>query len=119
MQNNDVLENVCNGVVRAINKNTSQSINASNYASGMALATVTDTGLLVDGIKQEYPKGDYWILDNLNNPKSIETESAGSTTEHTHKIKIPDNQLPIKTGDRVLVAVMGINAVIVGRVSHG
>ena len=116
---NDVLGNVCNGIVRAINKNTDQSINASNYAAGMALATVTETGLLVDGIKQEYPKGDYWILDNLNNPDTIETESSGSTTTHKHTIKTPDNQRAIKIGDRVLVAVMGVNAVIVGRVTNG
>lgn len=117
---NDVIGDVCNSIVRTVNKNTNDSINASNYASGMALATVTESGLLVDGIKQEYPQGDYWVLDNLKNPDTLETESSGGgETEHKHTINTPDNLKTIKTGDRVLVAVMGVNAVIVGRVTNG
>lgn len=116
---NDVIDNVCNGIVRAVNKNTNKSINESNYAAGMALGTLTESGLLVDGIKQEYPKGDYWILDNLKNAESVTTESTNGAESHTHIIKTPDNQKTIKVGDRVLVAVMGVNAVIVGRISNG
>ena len=110
---------ICNEIARVVHGNTNQSIAASNYGTGIALATVTESGLLVDGIKQEYPKGDYWILDNLKNTDNITTESASGPESHTHTIKTPSNQLAIKVGDRVLVAVMGINAVIVGRISNG
>lgn len=110
---------IYNEIARVVHGNTNQSIAASNYGTGMALATVTESGLLVDGIKQEYPKGDYWILDNLKNDENIITESASAPESHSHNIKTPDNQKPIKTGDRVLVAVMGVNAVIIGRVSNG
>lgn len=58
-------------------------------------------------------------MDNLKNTDNITTESASGTESHTHTIKTPSNQLAIKVGDRVLVAVMGINAVIVGRISNG
>lgn len=110
---------IYNEIARVVHGNTNQSIATSNYGTGMALATVTESGLLVDGIKQEYPKGDYWILDNLKNTDNITTESASGPESHTHTIKAPSNQLAIKVGDRVLVAVMGINAVIVGRISNG
>ena len=115
----DEITEMCNGIVRTVNNNTNKSINNASYANGIALGTVTESGLLIDGIKQEYSKGDYWILDNLKNAESITTESASGPESHAHTIKTPSNQKPIKVGDRVLVAVMGVNAVIIGRVSRG
>lgn len=114
-----MLNDLCNEIARTVKGNTNKSIAAANYGTGIALATLTESGLLVDGIKQEYPKGDYWILDNLKNDESITTESANGPESHNHTIKTPDNHKHIKVGDRVLVAVMGVNAVIIGRVSNG
>lgn len=110
---------ICNEIARTVTGNTNKSISAASYGTGIALATLTESGLLVDGIKQEYPKGDYWILDNLKNVESITTEYASGPESHSHTIKTPDNQKAIKVGNRVLVAVMGVNAVIIGRVSNG
>lgn len=106
-------------IARTINNNMNSAIAESNYGTGFSLGTVTDTGLNVDNVKQEYPRGDYWILDNLKNPDSITTESANGPESHIHTINTPNNQKGIKVGDRVLVALMGVNAVIIGRVSNG
>lgn len=116
---NDVINNTCNEIARTVSGNTSKSIAAASYGTGIALATVTESGLLVDGIKQEYSKGDYLILDNLKNTESITTELASGPESHSHTIKTPDNQKAIEVGNRVLVAVIGVNAVIVGRISNG
>lgn len=118
MQNDD-LGSIINDIARSVNNKVNNSINAAQYGTGLSLGTITETGLNVDSVKQEYTKGDYFILDNLKNPESITTESANGPESHNHIIKTPDNQKPIKVGDRVLVAVMGVNAVIIGRVSNG
>ena len=118
MQNDD-LNSVINDIARSVNTNINRSINESQYGTGISLGTITETGLNVDSVKQEYTKGDYFILDNLKNPESITTESASGPESHKHTIRTPDNQKPIKVGDRVLVAVIGVNAVIIGRVSNG
>ena len=117
MQNDD-LGSIINDIARSVNNKVNNSINAAQYGTGFSMGTVTETGLNVDSIRQEYPKGDYWILDNLKNTETITTESANGPESHSHIIKTPNNQLPIKVGDRVLVALMGVNAVIIGRISN-
>ena len=114
-----MVNDIVNEIARQLNNNVNEAIGAAQYGTGISLGTVTETGLAVDSIKGEYQKGDYWILDNLKNAESITTESASGPESHAHTIKTPSNQKPIKVGDRVLVAVMGVNAVIIGRVSNG
>lgn len=115
---NDELGSIINDIARSVNNKVNDSINSAQYGTGFSMGTVTETGLNVDNVKQEYLKGDYWILDNLKNAETITTESASGPESHKHTIKTPDNQKPIKVGDRVLVALMGVNAVIIGRISN-
>ena len=111
-----MVNDIVNEIARQLNNNVDEAIGAAQYGTGISLGTVTETGLAVDSIKGEYQKGDYWILDNLNNPEEITSEISNN---HSHSIKLPANQSKIKPGDRVLVAVLGVNAVIIGRVSRG
>ncbi|WP_040328457.1 hypothetical protein [Clostridium ihumii] len=105
--------NMFEEVVRTINNNTTEAIDGAMYGTGFTLGTLTTTGLKLDNFKKEI--NDYLVLDYLNLKDKYNTESAGEHT-HSHNFKTPLNIEKLKVGDRVLVAQLGKDCIIVGRV---
>jgi hypothetical protein len=112
MENNQF--NIFNEVVRKMHENTHKSIANSLFGVGLTLGTFNGDSLTLDNFNK--PITDYLILDILNLGESYSTEESDN---HTHKFNIPGPLRTIKAGDRVLVAEIGVECVIIGRVSHG
>lgn len=87
-----------------------------NIGLSMALGTIIETGLMLDNFKYEIT--DYMILDYLNMDKDYfaETDVAGGEYSHSHRVKTPDGLKPLNVGDRVLVAIIGVQNIVIGRV---
>lgn len=105
---------VFNEIVRTMHDKTNKTINEAMFGTGLALGTLTETGLKLDNFDPEFK--DYLVLDYLKLNDSYYTESATCTSSHKHEFKTPDNLKKLKVGDRVLVAQFGADNVIVGRV---
>lgn len=90
-----------NGVARQIKANINKKTNEALAITGCELGSLTPTGLKLDSFKKEIK--DYLVLDYL----SI-----------TNTIDLPTQLRPLANGDRVLVATMGSEFVIIGRVSN-
>lgn len=90
-----------NGVARQIKANINKKTNEALAITGCELGSLTPTGLKLDSFKKEIK--DYLVLDYL----SI-----------TNTINLPPQLRPLVNGDRVLVATMGSEFVIIGRVSN-
>ncbi|GAA0115746.1 hypothetical protein [Clostridium senegalense] len=105
--------NIFEEVVRSLNNNTGKAIDGALYGTGFTLGTLTTTGLKLDNFKPEI--NDYLVLDYLELENEYSTESSGEHS-HSHILKTPSNIRKLKTGDRVLVAQVGNECVIVGRV---
>lgn len=112
MENNQ--ENIFDEVVRTMNNNTNKSIANSLFGVGLTLGTFNGNSLLLDNFKHEIT--DYLVLDMLNLENSYNTEESN---DHSHVFKTPGSLQSIKAGDRVLVAEIGAECVIIGRVTHG
>ena len=67
------------------------------------------------------PKEDYLVLEHLTYPETINTEPTviGDTGEHTHKIKCENIHRNIGIGDRVIIAWIGNDVVVLGRYTSG
>lgn len=105
------METIFNEIAREIktdNSNTASSL-------GFEFGTITSTGLKLDNFKYEIK--DYLALDYLKLKDEYDTEPAGTYT-HAHVFKTPDNLKTLKEGDRVLVAAVGNEFVVVGRVAN-
>ena len=105
--------NIFEEVVRDMNQITGEAIKGALYGTGFTLGTLTTTGLKLDNFKHEI--NDYLVLDYLELENEYTTQSAGEHT-HSHIVKTPPNIKKLKIGDRVLVAQLGKDCVIVGRV---
>lgn len=90
-----------NGVARQIKANINKKTNEALSITGCELGTITSSGLKLDNFKKEI-KG-YMILDYL---------TIGNT------IDLPKELRKLQEGDRVLVATMGSDFVVVGRLSY-
>lgn len=103
-------------LVRTISDTTNKTINNTVSGLGVEFGTMTETGLKLDNFKHEI--ADYKVLDYLNMDKDYftQTDVAGSDS-HSHKAITPDGLRPLKSGDRVLVAQVGAEFIILGRVS--
>ena len=112
MENNQF--NIFDEIARTVNNNTHKSIAKSLFGVGLTLGTFNGNSLSLDNFNQDIT--DYLILDILNLVENYNTEEANG---HNHKFNIPGPLQSIKAGDRVLVAEIGDNCVIIGRVSHG
>lgn len=110
----DNSNNIFEEVARTFNNNTNAAINGALYGTGFVLGTMTSTGLKLDNFKYEI--NDYLMLDYLNLKDEYNTEAAGGPS-HSHIFKTPYNLKKLKIGDRVLVAQVGNECVIVGRVT--
>lgn len=104
---------IINEIVREIKGNTNKTISNTISSLGLELGTVTSNGLKLDNFKYEIQ--DYMILDYLKLKDEYNTELAGTYT-HGHVFKTPGNLKALKEGDRVLVAAVGNEFVVVGRV---
>lgn len=102
---------VFNEIARTVHDKTNKTINEAMFGTGLALGTLTETGLKVDNFDHEFK--DYLVLDYLKLNDSYYTEVA---LKHSHEFKTPENIKKLKVGDRVLVAQFGADNVIVGRV---
>ncbi len=92
-----------NGVARQIKANINKKTNEALAITGCELGSLTPTGLKLDSFKKEIK--DYLILDYLS-------------ITNTNTIDLPTQLRPLANGDRVLVATMGSEFVIIGRVSN-
>lgn len=88
----------------------------NNTGFSMTLGTITETGLVLDNFKYEITN--YMVLDYLAMDKDYftGTDVAGGEYSHSHRVKTPDGLKPLNVGDRVLVATIGAQNIIVGRV---
>ena len=112
MENNQF--NIFDEIARTVNNNTHKSIKKALFGVGLTLGTFNGSSLKLDNFDQEVT--DYLILDLLNLASSYQTEKSN---DHTHTFNMPEPLQSIKQGDRVLVAEIGSDCVIIGRVSHG
>lgn len=106
--------NIFDEVVRTMNDNTHNSISKSLFGVGLTLGTFNGDSLTLDNFK--YDITDYLALDISILSSSYNTEESSG---HAHKFNTPTLLQGIKAGDRVLVAEIGAECVIIGRVSHG
>lgn len=105
-------------LVRVIKDNTNKSINSATTGLGVEFGTMTETGLKLDNFKDVIT--DYKVLDYLTMDKDYftDTNSAGEYS-HSHSVITPDGLKPLKSGDRVLVAQVGSEFIVIGRVRNG
>ncbi|BAH07928.1 hypothetical protein [Clostridium kluyveri] len=102
-------------LVRVMEDKTNGSINSAVSGIGVEFGSITETGLQLDNFKHEIT--DYKMLDYLTMDKDYftNTNSAGEDS-HSHKVVTPDGLKPLKSGDRVLVAQVGNEFIVIGRV---
>ncbi|HDK7162080.1 TPA: hypothetical protein PTV34_003446 [Clostridium botulinum] len=109
------METIFNEIAREIKGNTNRAVNEAISYIGLDLATITSSGLKLDNFKYEIQ--DYMMLDYLKMKNEYNTETAGEHP-HSHNLKIPKELKTLATGDRVLVALLGNEFVVVGRVMN-
>lgn len=104
-------------LVRVVKDETSKSINGAVSGLGVEFGTMTETGLKLDNFKDIIT--DYKVLDYLKLDKDYftQTDVAGGEYSHSHNVKTPERLKPLKPGDRVLVAQVGSEFIIIGRLS--
>ncbi|MER0286084.1 hypothetical protein ABRY17_19465, partial [Clostridioides difficile] len=87
------------------------------FGMGCSLAEITTNGIKVNGYKDEIQ--DYLVLENLTLKEdyfTLSDEMLGTEYRHKHKIETPKELKPLDIGDNVLVAIMGAEFVVIGRV---
>lgn len=103
------MEITFNELAREIKKGSKNSINKALLGVGLEFGTITSTGLKLDTFKFEIK--DYLVLEYLKlSQENFTSTNSGSS------VKTPKELKPITPGDRVLVAAVGNEFVIVGRV---
>ncbi|RXM79572.1 hypothetical protein DP144_01835 [Clostridium tetani] len=107
------METIFNEIAREIKGNTNRAVNEAVSYIGLDLGTITSTGLKLDNFKYEIQ--DYMILDYLKMNNEYNAETAGKHLNN-RIFKTPKELKPLTVGDRVLVALLGSEFVVVGRV---
>lgn len=104
-----------NGVARAVKSKTNRAVEGGISGLGCEFAEITHTGLKVSNYKNEIK--DYFVLEHLivNKDYLCTTEQAGDPA-HFHNIKTPNELKALSPGDIVLVATIGAEFVVIGRV---
>ena len=90
-----------NSVARQIKSNINKRTNEALSITGCELGTITFTGLKLDSFKKEIK--DYLVLDYL---------TINNTTD------LPNQLRSLASGDRVLIATLGSDFVVIGRLSN-
>ena len=90
-----------------------QSVNAyGNRTPATQLGKITSgLGLKLDSVSYTIPASDYMICRSALLPSS--TFESETSEEHTHNIKMPSCFRSIKPGDRVLVAMVGTEPIVI------
>ncbi|MBN1058538.1 hypothetical protein [Clostridium botulinum] len=107
--------NIFEDIKRVMDNNFKSGINEAMFSNSLVLGTITTTGLKLDDFKHEIT--DYMLLDYLKLNDSYNTEDTSYTSLHSHEFKTPENLKSIKAGDRVLVARIGNECIVIGRVT--
>lgn len=106
-----------NVVARILKENMNKSVTNGTFGMGCSLAEITTNGLKVSGYKDEIQ--DYLVLENLTLKEdyfTLSDEMLGAEYRHKHKIETPKELKPLTIGDNVLVAIMGAEFVVIGRI---
>ncbi|HGS9098235.1 TPA: hypothetical protein ACMU2U_004057 [Clostridioides difficile] len=106
-----------NGVARILKEKMNKSVNDGVFGIGCELAEITANGLKINGYKDEIQ--DYLVLEKLTLKEDYFTfsdEVSSGEYRHKHKIETPKELKPLAIGDKVLVAIMGAEFVVIGRV---
>lgn len=86
----------------------------SNTQTTLELGTInSDLSLSVDGLSGRIARGDYMVDVRLTH----DDYRTGETDDHTHRLPAPFRKL--RAGDRVLVAWVGFEPIIVSIVVSG
>lgn len=111
------MEMMFNGIVRDMKEHTNKVVGKAISSVGLEFGTITSSGLELDDFKHEIK--DYMVLDYLKMDKDYftQTNSAGEDS-HSHKVITPDGLTTLKIGDRVLVAQVGSEFIVIGRVRN-
>lgn len=104
---------IFNEIAREIKGNTNRAVNEAISYIGLDLGTITSSGLKLDNFKYEIQH--YMMLDYLRLKDEYNTETAGEHS-HSHNFKTPKELKPLDPGDRVLVALLKNEFVVVGRI---
>jgi hypothetical protein len=107
------VEAIFNELAREIKGSTNKAIGKAISSLGLELGTITGSGLKVDNFKYEIK--DYMVLEHLKVQDQYTTEVAGEHP-HSHVFKTPNELKKLSVGDRVLVAFVGDEFIVVGRV---
>lgn len=82
------------------------SLDAQDHSEPIDFGVIqSDKSLICDGFDVPIPKDDYLICRSLSHGTIVTTEVNG----HKHNVKIP----ALKQGDRVLVAWLGNDAIVI------
>ncbi|HBG2457699.1 hypothetical protein KWL13_014335 [Clostridioides difficile] len=106
-----------NGVARILKEKMNKSVANGTFGMGCELAEITAKGLKVNGYKDEIQ--DYLVLESLilkEDYFTLSDEILGAEYRHKHKIETPKELKPLSIGDKVLVAIMGAEFLVIGRV---
>lgn len=105
------MDTIFNEIARQMKEDISKTVNQS--ALGLELGTITSSGLKVDNFK--YVVNDYMVLEYLKTENQYETRMSEN---HNHAFNIPNVLRPLAAGDRVLVATVDNNFLVVGRIAN-
>ena len=105
------METIFNEIAREIKNDTIRKINQASL--GLELGTITSTGLKIDNFK--YVLSDYMVLEYLKTNSQYETRMSEN---HNHAFNIPNVLRPLAAGDRVLVATVDNNFLVIGRIAN-
>ena len=103
-----------------------QNIAKANKGIAVELGSInSDLSLKVASLGNSIPKGDYMVSLHLKvSSLELETDSVDLTTEkaeehqhtidgHTHNIELPSQLRGLRAGDRVLVAWVGTEPIVI------
>ena len=105
------MDTIFNEIARQMKDDISKTVNKA--ALGLELGTITTTGLKIDNFK--YVVSDYMVLEYLKTNTQYQTKTSEN---HSHAFNIPGALRPLAAGDRVLVATVNNNFLVIGRIAN-
>lgn len=103
------MDNIFNEIVREIKGHANNAAANAIAMNCLEFGTIEATGLKLDNFKYEIK--DYLVLDYLKLDKNNFSSSSDGATVST-----PDKLSPLKQEDRVLVATVAGEFIVIGRV---
>lgn len=96
---------------KIINQQMKEVLNR-NKGITVELGTINaNNSLSVASLSNAIPKGDYMI--SLHLTQSSQTLNTSSVEEHEHSINLPSKLRGLKSGDRVIVAWVGTEPIVI------